>query len=198
MTEVYATTEGAATANSPRYRGVSYTKPIDTAKEAVPILVLAERLAGPGQMRRTGEKRVARCPLPDHHERTPSFTVYPGDGGWFCYGCLRGGDVVELARLAWGYDQREAHIAAAALLHEFGYDVPERPPAWFTRQDRQAPIRDAVDAERIEHIRTLVFRIIWAPWLLRLPEATRVEATASAWESSRLIARMLYAQRRAA
>src|SRR5829696_4798742 len=89
-----------ATASSPRHRGVSRTKPIDRAKDVVTTLELAERLTG--QLRRVGDRHVAGCPLPDHDEQTPSFTVYPDDGGWWCYGCNRGGDVVRLAQLAWG------------------------------------------------------------------------------------------------
>jgi hypothetical protein len=49
-----------------RYRGVSYTKPIDAAKEAVPVIDLADRLCGPGGLRRVGKEWVGRCVLPDH------------------------------------------------------------------------------------------------------------------------------------
>jgi DNA primase len=85
------------------YRGVSYTRPIDAAKEAVPVIDLADRLTGPGGLRRVGKEWAGRCVLPDHEDRSPSFTVNPEKNVWFCHGCLRGGDVVELARLAWGY-----------------------------------------------------------------------------------------------
>jgi hypothetical protein len=181
-----------------RYRGASYTRPIDAAKEAVPVIALADRLCGPGGLRRVGKEWAGRCVLPDHEDRTPSFTVNAEKNVFFCHGCLRGGDVVELARLAWGYDQRDSHIAAADLLHEFGHEIPKRPSAWFRKQERQKEIRDAIDRERIEHIRLLVFRLIWVPWLKRLPEWSRQEATQSAWERSRSIALRLYEQRRAA
>jgi len=179
---------------APRYRGVSYTRPIDAAKEAVPIQDLAEKLAGPGVRR--GREIAFRCPLHDDHD--PSLRVDPDKGVWFCDPCLVGGDVVELARLAWGYDQRDAHVAAAMLLMEFGHEVPQRPPSWHRRQERQKEIGDAIDRERIEHIRLLVFRLVWVPWLKRLPAWSREEATQSAWERSRSIALRLYEQRRAA
>jgi CHC2 zinc finger len=181
-----------------RYRGVSYTKPIDAAKEAVPVIDLADLLCGPGGLKRVGDRWVGQCPWPDHEDRSPSFTVYPETNSCFCYGCLRGGDVVELYRLAKGFDQRDAHTAAAMLLMEFGHELPPRPPAWFRRQERQAPARDGIDAERVEHLRMLVFRLIWMPWLRQLPEWVREEATASAWASSRPIALRLYEQRRGA
>jgi len=181
-----------------RYRGVSRTRPIDAAKEAVPVVDLADRLMGTGALRRVGKEWVGRCPLPDHEDRSPSFTVSAEKNVWFCHGCLRGGDVVDLARLAWGYDEREAHIAASELLHEFGHPIPERPPAWFRKQERQHSVRERMDSERVEHLRMLVFRLVWMPWLRQLPEWVREEATASAWESSRPIALRLYEQRRSA
>jgi DNA primase len=84
----------------PRYRGVSYVRPIDAAKEAVPVIDLADRLCGPGSLRRVGKEWVGRCPLPNHEDRSPSFTANPEKNVFFCHGCLQGGDVVELARLA--------------------------------------------------------------------------------------------------
>lgn len=36
------------------------------------------------------------CLCPFHSERTPSFKCYPGDRGWYCYGCHNGGDVIKL------------------------------------------------------------------------------------------------------
>lgn len=34
----------------------------------------------------------AICPF--HHEKTASMRIYPGNGGWFCFGCHAGGTVV--------------------------------------------------------------------------------------------------------
>lgn len=46
------------------------------------------------------------CVLPDHDERTASFVVYPGDGGWYCYGCHRGGGIYDLAAALWDLSTR--------------------------------------------------------------------------------------------
>lgn len=188
----------AEATRAPRYRGVSYTSPIDAAKEAVQVIDLADRIAGPGKMRRASNTWVTNCLLPNHEDRSPSFVVYPRTNSWYCFSCLRGGDVVELARLVWGYDERDAHVAAAMVLMEFDHEIPQRPPSWHRRQERQKEIRDTIDRERIEHIRLLVFRLVWVPWLKRLPEWSREEATQSAWERSHSIALRLYEQRRAA
>src|SRR5215218_1297027 len=148
-----------------RYRGVSYTRPIDAAKEAVQVIDLADRLCGPGGLRRVGKEWVGRCVLPDHEDRSPSFTVNPEKDVWFCHGCLRGGDVVELARLVWGYGQRDTHVAAAMLLMEFGHEVPQRPPAWFRKQERQKLRRDAVEEVKMNVVRRRLFKHLILPLL---------------------------------
>ncbi len=47
------------------------------------------------------EGAMVRCPLPGHDDGSPSFTVYPGDGGWYCFGCGRGGSIYDLAAGLW-------------------------------------------------------------------------------------------------
>jgi len=196
MTEVYTEPAAGPTVAWPERRGVSVVKPIDAAKEAVRVEELAERLTGPGVRR--GREVFFRCPLHDDHN--PSLRVDAERGVWYCDPCAVGGDVVELARLAWEYpdDGRGAAEAAAFLLLEFGHELPQRPPSWSSRQDRQARVRSRIDAERVEHIRMLVFRLVWMPWLRRLPEWVREEAAESAWASSRPMALRLYEQRRTA
>ncbi len=41
-----------------------------------------------------------KCPLPNHDDKTASFFVYPGNQSWYCFGCLKGGDVIDLAHAA--------------------------------------------------------------------------------------------------
>jgi hypothetical protein len=168
---------------TPRYRGVSYVKPIDAAKEAVQTIDLADRLCGPGGLRRVGKEWAGRCPLPEHEDCSPSFTVNAEKNVFFCHGCLRGGDVVELARLVWGYDQRDAPIAAADLLHEFGHEIPKRPPAWFRKQERQKPIDDAVEETVKRNFRRRVFKYAVLPYLQPSDSPAEGKAEiAAAWE----------------
>jgi CHC2 zinc finger len=178
-----------------RYRGVSYTKPIDAAKEAVPVIDLADRLCGPGGLRRVGKEWVGRCPLPDHEDRSPSFTVNPEKNVWFCHGCLRGGDVVELARLAGQYDEREAHIAAAMLLMEFGHEAPQRAPAWYRKQERQAPVRHTLKDAARRRCQRRIYRWLFAPIVARLEDETeRLEEARASWEDAGEMAGMLVAR----
>jgi CHC2 zinc finger len=44
------------------------------------------------------------CPLPDHDDRTPSFQVL--DTHWRCFGCNRGGGVIELGAALYGLEPR--------------------------------------------------------------------------------------------
>jgi hypothetical protein len=177
-----------------RYRGVSYTGPIDAAKGAVPVVDLADRLTAPGGLHRVGKEWAGCCPLPDHEDRSPSFTVNPEKNVFFCHGCLRGGDVVELARLAWGYDQRDAHVAAAMLLMEFGHEVPQRPPAWFRKQERQAPLRRALEGAARCRCQRRIYRWLFAPIVARLEdEAERLEEARASWEDAGQIAAVMVA-----
>ncbi len=46
------------------------------------------------QLERRGGSYWARCPLPGHMEKTPSFSVNQAGQFYYCFGCSRGGDVV--------------------------------------------------------------------------------------------------------
>jgi hypothetical protein len=177
-----------------RYGSVSYTRPIDAAKEAVPVIDLADRLAGPCKMRRVGKTWATNCLLPNHEDRSPSFVVYPETNSWYCFACLHGGDVVELARLVWGYEERDAHVAAAMLLMEFGHEVPQRPPAWFRKQNRQAPVRRALEDAARRRCQRRIYRWLFAPIVARLEdEAERLEEAQASWEDAGQIASMIVA-----
>ena len=54
------------------------------------------------------------CPLPDHEDRTPSFTVR-WDNRWQCFGCGAKGDIYELAAHLWGLS---LHGSGFLDLHE--------------------------------------------------------------------------------
>lgn len=45
-----------------------------------------------------------RCPSPTHEDRTPSLRVYDtAEKGWYCYGCERGGSIIDFWALTIGY-----------------------------------------------------------------------------------------------
>ena len=43
------------------------------------------------RLKKQGRRFVGLCPF--HNEKTPSFSVDPGEGLYYCFGCRRGGDV---------------------------------------------------------------------------------------------------------
>ena len=67
-------------------------------------------IAGCGiTLTRNGTRWRARCPFPDHEDRTPSFFVFPATQTYQCFGrCGRGGDVLDFLREWYGCSFREA------------------------------------------------------------------------------------------
>ena len=76
-------------------------------------------------LKRRGSNLVGLCPF--HNEKTPSFTVYPENGSYYCFGCGAGGDVITFIRQAENLDYIEAvrYLADRAGLQmpEDGYDA---------------------------------------------------------------------------
>ena len=54
------------------------------------------------EVKRTGRQWMARCPL--HGERTPSLSVSPDKGVYYCFGCQRSGDVITFVQEIEGLD----------------------------------------------------------------------------------------------
>lgn len=72
------------------------------------------------QLKRRGSNLVGLCPF--HNEKTASFTVYPENGSYYCFGCSAGGDVVTFIRQAENLDYMEA---VRLLAQRSGMQVPE-------------------------------------------------------------------------
>jgi hypothetical protein len=193
--ECYHNQNPTKTPNTRRYRGISYTSPINAAKEAVPVVDLADWLCGPGGLRKVGHEWAGRCPLPDHEDRSPSFTANPEKNIWFCHGCLRGGGVVELYRLYHGYAQREAHTAAAMLLLEFGHTPPERPPSWFRKQERQKATRDLAHEAKAEVLARRLWRYVIEPIVAELEDPEeRLDVARKLWSATEVRAGQMIAE----
>ena len=58
-----------------------------------------------------------------HAEKTPSLCLYPGDGGFYCFGCHAHGDAVALYAQALSLSPLEA---AKRVCADFGYDYDRR------------------------------------------------------------------------
>ena len=131
----------------------------EAVRGAVPVEEVARRHT---ELRPYGGAKAwftGRCPLPDHEDRTPSFFVYPGEvgGRWWCYGCNRGGDVVDL-EFACG-DHRELWTAMIELSERYGVELPRRPKGWHRRQDEKARTWQALRDVLAASYRRRLFRV---------------------------------------
>ena len=63
-------------------------------------------VSGYVNLKRSGSTLKGLCPF--HNEKTPSFTVYPENGSYYCFGCQNGGDVITFIRNAENLDYIEA------------------------------------------------------------------------------------------
>ncbi len=66
---------------------------IDEVREAANIVEVASEFTA---LRRQGTRFSGLCPYPDHQEKTPSFSVSPDRGFYYCFGCQKGGDAIKL------------------------------------------------------------------------------------------------------
>ena len=85
-----------------------------------------------------------KCPF--HGEKTASLKVYENSRGWHCYGCERGGSVIDFVKEHEGCDFRTAVKAIDGALH-LGLLNPFEYPEDAKRQQRiQKSLDDFVDA----------------------------------------------------
>jgi hypothetical protein len=171
--------------SSPPANTYGFRKCCEAIREAVPIEVVARRYT---DLQPLGGEAwfTGRCPLPGHEDRTPSFYIYPGSRYW-CYGCSRGGNVVDLEFHCGGYG--ELWEAMVSLAIEFGVELPQRPESWRRKQLRQRAIRDAVASARREVLRRRLFRWCVLPLVDAIEGAEeRHQELERAWEDFQRVA----------
>lgn len=84
-------------------------------------------------------------PLPDHEDKTPSFVVYPANNSWWCFGCSRGPDVLDLYQFAHGYSEKWEMFVG--LARERGVELPRRSERWHQWQSEKDRTRAAIGEE---------------------------------------------------
>jgi DNA primase len=163
-------------------------------RDAVPIEEIARRYTHlepfGGRVWFTG-----RCPLPDHEDRTPSFYIYP-PGRFYCYGCGRNGDVVDLEFFCGDYG--ELWEAMISLAVEYDVELPQRSRRWFARQERQQPVRDALEEAKVKHVQRRLYRIFAHAIEKIEDQAERKAEKAQTWYDLRHVAALIVAGRRLA
>ena len=118
---------------------------LDQLREAADIVVVVgEHLT----LRKTGRNYVGLCPF--HGEKTPSFSVSREKGTYYCFGCKRGGDVIdfvmEMERVAFAE-------AVERLADRFGVRLPPASPQARRRKDEQDQLAEVMDAAEAFFVR---------------------------------------------
>jgi len=96
--------------------------PAEAIRAALPAARVAERYGF------TPNRSGYIC-CPFHREKTASLKLYPGDRGWHCFGCSRGGDVIRFVMELFGITFPQAMVR---LSSDFGlglYTDSPRPAA---------------------------------------------------------------------
>lgn len=123
--------------------------------QAVPMQAAAERYG-------LNHNPHGWCRCPFHSEKTPSFKIYPGTGGFYCFGCGAGGDVVSFAEKLFGLSPA---AAARRLDADFGlglFDAPAPDAAKDWQRRRAERLAADAAAERARWAITLALRGIYA------------------------------------
>ncbi|GIK77413.1 MAG: DNA primase [Acidobacteria bacterium] len=104
---------------------------IERVREAADIV---EVVSAHTDLRRQGERFTGLCPF--HEERTPSFSVKPAEGFYYCFGCEAGGDTIRFVQEKEGLSFPDA---VEALAERYGVEVEretEDPKAEEARRRR--------------------------------------------------------------
>ena len=165
-------------------RRIGFRRALEAVKEAVPVIDEADLLCGPAGagtgLRRVGERWVGRCPLPDHDEKTGSFTVFP-DNHWWCFGCNRGRDVLDLHQLAHGYAEKWEALVSLAM--ERGVELPERSQRWKRACERKGEYLDRAARQGGEDLAVRLFKLLRLPTIRALTPPEELDgAIAAAWD----------------
>jgi DNA primase len=107
---------------------------VDRIRNAANVVQLVEEMT---KLTPSGNRLKGLCPF--HEDGEASFTVYPDQGSWHCFGCGRGGSAFDLIMQSKGLDFTEA---ARWLAERYNIPVPQ-----MTEEDR-AKVQQLHDIEQ--------------------------------------------------
>lgn len=90
---------------------------VQAVRDAVDIVDITSEYT---RLTKAGRRHKGLCPL--HKEKTPSFSVEPDQGLFYCFGCGQGGDAIRLHQLLTGDD---FPAAIEALARRYGIPLPK-------------------------------------------------------------------------
>lgn len=116
-----------------------------------------------------------KCPF--HHERTASLKIYPGHKGWHCFGCGKGGSVIDFVMELYGIGFAQAVVRLNA---DFGLGLTAERPSPSARTKVLEERRRA--AEKARRMREEYWVLAREHLFLR-EYIRRFEPTREEWES---------------
>jgi DNA primase len=136
---------------------------IEEIREAAGIVEVASEFTA---LKRQGARFAGLCPYPDHQEKTPSFSVTPDQGFYYCFGCQRGGDAIKLVMDLKALDFAEA---VSYLADRSGVDLQ------FEGGGDPGAARERSRRRRAIHRALAAATVYYHKYLLKseTPEATR-------------------------
>lgn len=107
----------------------------DSVRQIKERLTIVDVVAPYVELSPAGKHMKARCPF--HSEKTPSFTISPDRGMYYCYGCSKGGDIFNFIEEIEGVDFKGA---LQMLADKAGVELVPEDPKKKTERDRQYDI----------------------------------------------------------
>lgn len=91
---------------TPKQKLISGQISIQQIKGEVDIVSIIEKYL---QLRKTSSRFSAICPFHQHKDpNNHSLMIYPESQSWYCFGCLKGGDVIDFIQNAEHCDIKQA------------------------------------------------------------------------------------------
>jgi DNA primase len=156
-----------------------------SVRDVIAAADMVEVVSGRTQLRRaSGTRFTGRCPF--HEEKTPSFSVNPVDKLFYCFGCGKGGDIVDFVRetenldfvgsIEWlaerfrvpiEVEEASPRVEAERRRRERIYAVLDQTAAYFERLlwegDAGAPVREYLAGRGLGDDVAKEFRLGLAP-----------------------------------
>src|SRR4051794_14991670 len=105
---------------------------VDHLKSSVDIVrIIGEYV----RLRKVGQRYTGLCPF--HTEKTPSFSVTPDRGGFYCFGCQKKGDVIAFVQ---EIQQLTFYETLKLLADQHGIPMPAR----REKNDPETDLRAAI------------------------------------------------------
>lgn len=120
---------------------------LERVREAADIVqVIADVVT----LRKSGRNWMGLCPF--HGERTPSFSVSREKGTFYCFGCKRGGDVIDFVMET---ERLTFAEAVERLANRFSVELPVATGADRQRRDEADALREVIDAAQAWLVRRI-------------------------------------------